>query len=123
RGRRFAAQPALGLGDLAESGFKDLLDELPVALEVPRRVVVPVQDEDDVAAGLVLGERLRVDRLGAAARRVLREEGEFLVLRYLAPRRRRVPSPEHDEGPGRQQEGPPPTNHLAEKTEDHGAKP
>src|SRR5262249_34988235 len=119
-GRR-ARQTALGLGDRAQAGLQGGGDELAVAVDVPVQVVVPVEDEDDVAGGLVLGERLREYLLGAAAGAVGREELELPVLGDLAPRRGGEPRPGHEGGPGGQQQRPPPANDLTQEAEDHGS--
>ena len=113
-------QAPFGLGDLSQLGLEHVADELPVAVEVARLVILAVQDKGNGAARQVLRERRGVDLLGAGARGICGEEGEFLVLGVLVPRRCRETSNKQKDDPSSQQEGPSTANGLAKPLKKHG---
>src|SRR5207237_9828066 len=72
------------------------------------------------AARLVRRELRGVDLRCAGARCICGEEGEFLVLGVLLPRRGRETSNKQQHDPSSQQEAPPTANGLAKPLKKHG---
>jgi hypothetical protein len=71
-------------------------------------------DENDTAAGVVVGESLFEQLLALAARHIGRKEGNVPVLRDLVPSRRQSPARREQEQPGAEQERPEPPDRVAE---------
>src|SRR5207245_307788 len=104
RKRRLGSEAPLPLRDLPQAGLENIIDELFVLVDISCDGIRAVEDQDDVASGLVVGKALLKQFLAAAARSIRGKESKFLVLSYLVPGRRGQlgcdeegdPRPKHD---------------------------